>query len=493
MSILKFLWVLCVILVTTEVRAQVEIEKWGVFEQTLKGPESGNPFTDIELTAWFVNGNDTVEVQGFYDGDGRYMFRFSPDNEGVWKYRTSSNVKKLDGRTGDFRCIPARTHNHGPVDVRDTFRFSYRDGTPYVCVGTTLYAWVHQGDSLAEVTLNTLSRGYFNKVRMCIFPKAYWWNQNEPEMYPFEGEPLENWDYSRFNPTYFQNIEQRIQQLDSLGIQADLIVFHPYDRWGFSKMDSLTDDRYIRYIIARFSAYKNVWWSMANEFDFLENKTMEDWDRYIRLFAERDPHQRLRGIHNGIAMYDHTNPLLTHASIQMKEVERGKELRNTYKKPVVFDECLYEGNVPWFWGQLTPEEMVQKFWEGAVNGVYVGHGETYLTTIRTDVPVQENDDVLWWSKGGVLKGKSPDRILFLRQMLESGAGSKEDSPDDYLIYLGTHQPALHLLEFTEGIYDIDIIDTWNMTISKSEKEYSGYSLIRMPQRPYMALRVTRKK
>ncbi len=29
------------------------------------------------------------------------------------------------------------------------------------------------------------------------------------------------------------------------------------------------DDRYVRYLAARLGAYRNVWWSLANEYDFL--------------------------------------------------------------------------------------------------------------------------------------------------------------------------------------------------------------------------------
>ena len=28
------------------------------------------------------------------------------------------------------------------------------------------------------------------------------------------------------------------------------------------------DDRYLRYVVARLAAYRNVWWSLANEYDF---------------------------------------------------------------------------------------------------------------------------------------------------------------------------------------------------------------------------------
>jgi hypothetical protein len=44
-----------------------------------------------------------------------------------------------------------------------------------------------------------------------------------------------------------------------------------------------------------------------------------------------------------------------------------------YKKPVVIDECAYEGNIHRGWGSITGEEMVRRFWEGYVRGGYVGH------------------------------------------------------------------------------------------------------------------------
>jgi hypothetical protein len=193
--------------------AQVKTEKWGIFELTLNGPTDGNPFTDVKVTGKFINDNDTISVQGFYDGDGIYKIRFMPQKEGDWLYLTTSNVKKLDKKKGSFVCTPAQKDNHGPVVVKDTFYFAYADGTPYSSFGTTCYGWVHQGDSLANATIKTLSKGYFNKMRMCIFPKSYDWNHNEPEFYPFDGTPPKNWNFNRLNPAFFRNIEKRIKSL----------------------------------------------------------------------------------------------------------------------------------------------------------------------------------------------------------------------------------------------------------------------------------------
>ena len=75
---------------------------------------------------------------------------------------------------------------HGPVRVRNTHHFAYADGTPYFPFGTTCYAWVHQGDALERQTLKTLRTSPFNRIRMCVFPKSYEYNHNEPVLYPFE-------------------------------------------------------------------------------------------------------------------------------------------------------------------------------------------------------------------------------------------------------------------------------------------------------------------
>ena len=128
-------------------------------------------------------------MSGFYDGDATYRVRFMPDTEGAWTYVTRSNLSALDGVTGEFRCTPPTGSNHGPVRVIDAYHFAYEDGTPYHPVGTTCYVWNHQGDALEQQTLATLKQAPFNKLRMCVFPKRYAFNHNEPPIYPFERLP----------------------------------------------------------------------------------------------------------------------------------------------------------------------------------------------------------------------------------------------------------------------------------------------------------------
>ena len=271
----------------------LSVEQWDIFELALPGPSQGNPFKDVALSCEFSFQNRTLIPDGFYDGDGTYKVRFMPDQVGNWRYRTISNLPALHDIRGTLTCTPAGVGNHGPVRVSNTHHFRYADGAPHFSVGTTCYAWVHQPREMQAQTLETLKASPFNKIRMCVFPKHYAYNQNEPELYPFERDGELNIDLERFSPAFFRHFEQQVGALRDLGIEADIIIFHPYDRWGHSRMDSATDNRYIRYLVARLAAYRNVWWSMANEFDFLPAKSMADWDRFFRVLMEADPYNHL--------------------------------------------------------------------------------------------------------------------------------------------------------------------------------------------------------
>ncbi|GGG07435.1 hypothetical protein GCM10010912_60090 [Paenibacillus albidus] len=480
-------------------------QRWGRFELNLQGPSSGNPFTEITLTAKFRLRHLVIEVDGFYDGEGRYIIRFMPDTVGEWSYETTSNVQELSGIRGTFYCVDPEAGNRGPVGVDKTFHFAYADGTPFYPFGTTCYVWNHQGEELEEQTLRSLAESSaFNKIRMCVFPKHYDYNLTEPAFYPYEGSLENGWDLNSFNPGYWRHLERRLSNLQALGIEADLILFHPYDRWGFSKMSREEDSLYLRYAIARLSSFRNLWWSLANEYDLMKSKSMQDWDRYFRLLQEHDPYQHLRSIHNwhhpgihyrsNLHWYDHGKPWVTHASIQHPDLHFVSEWREQFQKPVVIDECRYEGNLNHGWGNITAERMHDCFWEGVLQGGYVTHGETLL----------QEDPILWWSHGGMLHGDSPERIRFLRGIVEEGpqldkvsinfewdtsAGGVDG--EYYLVYFGSSRPAFRILPLPEDItFTIERIDTWEMTITALPGLYTAGSRIDLPGKPYQALRIT---
>jgi hypothetical protein len=486
--------------------APATVEKWGTFEITLNGPSDGNPFLDVTLAAEFTNGIKTVTVDGFYDGGGVYRIRFMPDQTGSWRYFTRSNRWQLTQQRGTFAVTVPSKGNHGPVGVAYTFHFAYADGTPFKQVGTTCYTWTHRPAEVEEQTLKTLAASPFNKLRMCVFPQTHGIKTMPPARFPFAGEGTKP-DYARFNPEFFQHLDLRVGQLRDLGIECDLILFHPYDDghiWGLDTMPPEVEDRYLRYIVARLGAYRNIWWSMANEYDFVRTKTDADWDRYFRVVQAADPYAHLRSIHNGKIIYDHNKPWVTHVSMQngsaVVEPGRAELYRDVYRKPIVYDEVEYEGNHKSRWAQLTGHEMVHRFWAGTVAGTYVGHSEFLMDP-------NDPGEFVWLGQGGTLKGESPARLAFLRKILEESPATGIEPIDKwweprvggkpgeyYLWYFGHEKPASWTFQlYRDGITDgteftVEVIDTWDMTISPLPgvfvaKRKDGYSFIEANGRP----------
>jgi hypothetical protein len=532
LNALFVLHVVCILSVSVSF-GQDRVEQWGRFEAALTYAASGNPFHDVRVSAAFVHKDTSVQIAGFYDGNNTFKIRFMPQRLGQWNYSTSSNVPGLDNIGGTFECIPATGNNHGMVRVSGTYNFAYADGKPFSPFGTTAYAWTHMSDGVQEMTLATLAKAGFNKVRMCVFPKDYNLVKEEPALYPFAiqevtkdalGKDVKVWDFGRFNPAFFQHLERRIDDLNRLGIEADLILFHPYDkgRWGFDAMPREVNLHYIKYLTARLSSFRNVWWSIANEFDYVKAKTRADWDELSRTVVDSDPYRHLCSIHGSTAhYYEYWKPEFTHASIQdeapVQHWGGAAILRNAYFKPVVYDEVGYEGNLVQRWGRYSGEEMLYVVWMGVIAGTYVTHGESYM--------FKNERDTIFWAKGGDFKGTSWKRIAFLRKLVEECPGPLElaDISRDhrtatagkgtYIIYFGKdmndawlfdlpHKNGTHERPKPGARFKVDIIDTWDMTVQPYPEVFEVTSVInyrlydkdfrkvRLPLKPYMALRIS---
>jgi hypothetical protein len=92
--------------------------------------------------------------------------------------------------------------------------------------------------------------------------------------------------------------------------------------------------------------------------------------------------------------YEHSNPLVTHLSIQGDPWENGgvgegeqkiDRWKMKYDKPVIIDEMKYEGNIRFSFGDLTAKEMTDRFWYTYTKGAYATHGETYI----------DDHDIIW--------------------------------------------------------------------------------------------------
>lgn len=507
-----------------------------MFELTMNGPVPEENQAAVDVTAEFVTGNQKYRVKGFYAGDGIYKVRFLPMETGNCRYE----VKGIVNLSGEEPVEPS-AENHGPVRTCG-YHFQYADGTKYLPLGTTIYALIHQPEALVNETMKTLKEAPFNKVRFCIFPKHYSFNQNEPELFAFEKEES-GWNVKKPCMAFWDMLEERIRQLASMGIEADLILFHPYDHWGFAELTKEECMTYLDYAVRRLSAFPNVWWSLANEYDLMESFEPERWGEMAAFIGENDSWKHMLSNHDFVQPWDFSHKDVTHCCLQTSEAEQIPYLQKQYGKPVILDEMGYEGNIPYGWGNLSGFEMVNRFWKSCCSGGYATHGETFMEEMN-------DEQTLWWSKGGTLKGESPARIRFLREILESLPGpltsrmldsgqqitDREqlrkmvddkvegiyDNPvfrvmcklndeefkhmqlvfsqpeahykdEVYICYLGNMCTIHTELKLPEtGKYKIEVIDVWEMTRKEVLTNVCGPVAVRLPGKPGMAVLATKQ-
>ncbi len=512
------------------------MKQYEIFELTMKGREPEENQVTVDVTAEFVIEGQSRTVKGFYAGEGVYKVRFLPMEIGMCRYQ----VKGIVNLSGEEIVEPS-AENHGPVQSCG-YHFQYADGTKYLPFGTTIYALIHQQEALVNETMQTLQAAPFNKVRFCIFPKHYSFNKNEPKLFAFEKEG-ERWNVKSPCMAFWDMLEERIRQLAAMGIESDLILFHPYDHWGFADLSKEECMIYLDYAIRRLSAFPNVWWSLANEYDLMENFEPERWGEMAVFIGENDPWRHMLSNHNFVHPWDFSHKDVTHCCLQSSIAAQIPYLQREYGKPVILDEMGYEGNIPYDWGNLSGFEMVNRFWKSCCSGGYATHGETFMEEMN-------DEQTLWWSKGGTLKGESPARIKFLKELLESFAGpltsrmleSKLQISDQkniqkmiddrvegiydnpvfrvmsklndeefkhmqyifsqpeshykdevYISYLGDMCTIHSELKLPEtGKYKIEIIDVWEMTRKEVLTDVSGVVSVRLPGKPGIAILATKQ-
>ncbi len=481
-----------------------QVERFGVQEISQKiETKVNNPFTDIKISAQITKPcGEIVTVKGFYDKDSCYKVRFMPDSLGVHNIRLLCSDEVYNDERGEFVCTLNSIENKGPIHATGE-HFYYADGSHAFICGTTLYAWWYRPKEICDTTLSELKKYGFNKVRMLVFPKYLagfvdFDLIHQPPCLPFESNDGK-FDFKRPNVDYFELLEQRISQLNDIGVEADVILFHNYDfgKWGID--DQLSDDDamfYLDYIIARISAYKNVWWSLANEYDIFKNPDgsgciskidRRDWDRIGRYIYKEDPYKKLISVHNIGPLYPDAE-WLSHVSAQFPNTYGLlTEAKHNYKKPVINDEYQYEGNLIDDWGNLTGEEETVRHWLSVMAGAYATHGECYV--------VDGNRNDIFWTYGGKMYGESAARISYLKSIVET-LPFDEMSPDYTLCdgrgsYCISKEREVYFYLFTDGCqqrnrkfgvnipdgknrtYEVEVYDLWEMKTIRKFRYFQG--------------------
>ncbi|QDP97086.1 hypothetical protein FOE78_15160 [Microlunatus elymi] len=433
-------------------------ERWGVAELDVTSTPGA--------TVIFEHDGERRYVESF-PSRGRELVRFSPEFEGLWRYRILDAAGRMAGH-GELECGPPGPDNHGPVVIVDELRFGYADRTPYTPIGTCARWWHRAESAQRAATLAQLADAPFTKIRMDVLADG-------SATAPAEAE--------------LDQLEAAVRELAGLGIQAELVIFTPE-----LLADPAVDWRgYLRPLVARFAAFRNVAWCLAIDPDRWPAdhpaSTDQFWDEVLRLLAECDHGQRLRTIQAGVG-FDFGARLITHCSLHHDQPRVCSVLTRRYRKPVLVDDLGMEGDAANHDGSRSAEDLVADIWEAVCRGGFAGHGEWY--------------DNRWWAVGGELKGAAPPRLALLGSILDEApiglrygsvsydASTLEVPGQYYLQYLGAHRFRHRRFELpADALFRVEVIDTWNLRRELVADRVSGEYLLELPVRQYNAIRITR--
>ena len=396
-------WCLAVALVGSAASAGTSVEQYHSHDFVFQGTAPGNPF-DVDLAGEFSGPEGAhLRVPGFYDGDGRWIIRFSPNREGEWQLRTVSSLATLDGKTERaIRCVPNRhpeIHGGLRVDPAHPYHFVYEDGARYFLLGYEV-DWLWGADmldperKLMRRLIDQMAARGFNHVMLNFFAwdtawsrgREHAWDWGPPPVYPWEGSN-EKPDHSRLNPKFFRIYDGMMSALRDRGIVAHIMLKVYNKQVNWPQPYSRDEERYFRYVVARYQAYSNLVWDFSKEAHNERDLALQG--RLIELVRFTDAYHRLLTAHDDDVFYwtPEFNRLLDFRTDQQhtfwpEMIAFDRALR---RYPVLNAEFGYERGVDKF-----PTYRVEHDWEEQLRRAWLvylagGYGVYYYHNTAWDV------------------------------------------------------------------------------------------------------------
>lgn len=261
--------------------AEMYVGEWETFSLEVNdGTTQKDPFKH-NIAATFIAGTNAKTVKAFYDGDGKYVVRTYLEDRGDWSYRIISEENSEELSSGTVHV--SESDAKGAVRVNDIHQaFQYADGSPYTPLAFEmdwLFALDENNSSLTQTSsiLNAVKDNGFNQVIFNVYAfgklkNSGWsfeginekYNFNGKGGYPFGGDN-NNPDHSAINIDYFKRLDKKIALLDSMDIQAHMMIYVWNKSVNWPEPDSVDDQRYFDYVVTRYAGYKNIIWDIAKE------------------------------------------------------------------------------------------------------------------------------------------------------------------------------------------------------------------------------------
>lgn len=421
--------------------AQLEVPVFEMYEivQHQKPMKGRNPFTiaapSIQVTG--PNGN-TEKIEGFCDSpDGSvFRFRIMPEQPGMYTY-------VINGKKSSFTAIPSSGKGPLVLDPDHPTHFIYKKTREHFFWNSTTTYWMlgWKDEAVIRKNLDRLSGLGVNRIRVAINGRAHggsrWseptvvespqftfklnpWVANDPESLDDPG-----FDVSRFNIPHWQRLDRLVAYAHSKGIIVSLIFYvdgldHATDPFKRTNMGNADEKRYYAFAAARYRAYPNIMWDIANEYHLF--RTPEWADAMGTFLKSKDP-GHLISVHGNADFPFRKSPWVDVIMYQSWDecggyvfVNNARQLQAATGRllPTINEEYGYEGHYPpWGCGstatKLKPDgrsgwNRAQLAWEICMAGAYQTTGET------AEFGTGAGDD----SGGGWINGRGNSRMTMLK-------------------------------------------------------------------------------
>jgi len=287
--------------------------RFGTHEIVLRGTSGvPNPF-DTAVTVQFTPPSgpaNAVTVDAFYDGEDIWRARVYVSETGVWHW-TSSSVSDslLNGKSGSFVAVQSELRGMLRKHSRNPRAWMTEDGRWFSNISDTGYRLFHSQDAplwqrfikdAADKGINCMRAaalgGWGGTPDARVDDNNTWvWND------PWAGGA--NPDYARFDLAKFQNTDSRLiwifNHYPGMYLQFILFSFKGYgtegtgNHWASLPIEVRT--RTMRYFLARWSAFPNLFWLIVNDMHCDERfpKNQAFVREIGHFFAANDPWQHL--------------------------------------------------------------------------------------------------------------------------------------------------------------------------------------------------------
>lgn len=402
---------------------------------------AGNPFTEASLTGEFKPpGGKPIRVEGFCDSeDGKvFRIRYMPSQPGqhtyTLRYRQGGGEQSFAGR---FEAVDERRKGILRVDPEFPFHFQFEGSKErFFYNGTTTYWLAGWDDETIRQSLERLDRLKVTRVRAALSGRVKdgraWFEDVYPSkkfsflLNPWVAKNPDSvedpqFDVTRFNVAFWQKFERLLDHARARDMSVSVIFYvdgrRPgVDPFGKTGMGGPDEQRYYRYAIARFAAFANVTWDLANEYRLFRDDAwvgkmgplVKEWDPYAHLLSTHG-HGDFRFMKSEWADFAMYQSWDEHGGWSFMVKNRENQARAGRIIPQVNEEYGYEDHYPQGWGgnRKAPMRSAQTrariAWEISMAGGYQTTGE------RADRGTGWGPD----SGGGWLNGRGDDTMTML--------------------------------------------------------------------------------